>query len=146
MEELRLRCNMYCPCRNCGDLAILLILHRLATKIGIQLKKEKKSTGQCNIQFYPCSATTPKRILEKPIVRYRHTKKWSRVFLTFSSLPYSDRFLESTNCVGMCTNLCKIPCQKFIQDSLGTAVYMSPSKFHLVLSMGQLPERITYNE
>jgi len=44
-EELRLRCNMYCPCRNCGDLAILLILHRLATKIGIQLKKEKKSTG-----------------------------------------------------------------------------------------------------
>ncbi|ONM27082.1 Beta-carotene isomerase D27 chloroplastic [Zea mays] len=49
------------------------------------------------------------------------------------------RFLESTNCVGMCTNLCKIPCQRFIQDSLGTAVYMSPSKFfphlRLVLSM-----------
>ncbi|KAL6841606.1 hypothetical protein ACP4OV_028545 [Aristida adscensionis] len=39
------------------------------------------------------------------------------------------RFLESTNCVGMCTNLCKIPCQKFIQDSLGTAVYMSPNDF-----------------
>lgn len=37
------------------------------------------------------------------------------------------RFLESTNCVGMCTNLCKIPCQKFIQDSLGTPVYMSPN-------------------
>ncbi|XP_072151887.1 beta-carotene isomerase D27, chloroplastic isoform X1 [Setaria viridis] len=37
------------------------------------------------------------------------------------------RFLESTNCVGMCTNLCKIPCEKFIQDSLGTAVYMSPN-------------------
>ncbi|NP_001144840.1 Beta-carotene isomerase D27, chloroplastic precursor [Zea mays] len=37
------------------------------------------------------------------------------------------RFLESTNCVGMCTNLCKIPCQRFIQDSLGTAVYMSPN-------------------
>ncbi|CAL4987169.1 unnamed protein product [Urochloa decumbens] len=37
------------------------------------------------------------------------------------------RFLESTNCVGMCTNLCKIPCQKFIQGSLGTAVYMSPN-------------------
>ncbi|KAG2562922.1 beta-carotene isomerase D27, chloroplastic-like isoform X2 [Panicum virgatum] len=37
------------------------------------------------------------------------------------------RFLESTNCVGMCTNLCKIPCQTFIQDSLGTAVYMSPN-------------------
>lgn len=51
------------------------------------------------------------------------------VFLTFPSYLYSGRFLESTNCVGMCTNLCKIPCQKFIQDSLGTAVYMSPSKF-----------------
>nr|CAB3491883.1 unnamed protein product [Digitaria exilis] len=36
-------------------------------------------------------------------------------------------FLESTNCVGMCTNLCKIPCQNFIKDSLGTAVYMSPN-------------------
>ncbi|PWZ36894.1 Beta-carotene isomerase D27, chloroplastic [Zea mays] len=44
-------------------------------------------------------------------------------------LPLARRtiFLESTNCVGMCTNLCKIPCQRFIQDSLGTAVYMSPN-------------------
>ncbi|KAG6537820.1 hypothetical protein ZIOFF_002919 [Zingiber officinale] len=38
-------------------------------------------------------------------------------------------FLESTNCVGMCTNLCKIPCQSFIQDSLGMPVYMNPSIF-----------------
>ncbi|CAL9146999.1 unnamed protein product [Musa hybrid cultivar] len=37
------------------------------------------------------------------------------------------RFLENTNCVGMCTNLCKIPSQKFIQDSLGMPVYMVPS-------------------
>ncbi|XP_042409638.1 beta-carotene isomerase D27, chloroplastic-like [Zingiber officinale] len=37
------------------------------------------------------------------------------------------RFLESTNCVGMCTNLCKIPCQSFIQDSLGMPVYMNPN-------------------
>ncbi|KAK3120224.1 hypothetical protein QOZ80_9AG0683960 [Eleusine coracana subsp. coracana] len=37
------------------------------------------------------------------------------------------RFLESTNCVGMCTNLCKIPCQKFIRDSFGMPVYMSPN-------------------
>uniref|UniRef100_A0A0A9FRZ3 Beta-carotene isomerase D27-like C-terminal domain-containing protein n=1 Tax=Arundo donax TaxID=35708 RepID=A0A0A9FRZ3_ARUDO len=27
----------------------------------------------------------------------------------------------------MCTNLCKIPCQKFIQDSFGMPVYMSPN-------------------
>ncbi|KAM0880411.1 hypothetical protein ACQ4PT_033597 [Festuca glaucescens] len=37
------------------------------------------------------------------------------------------RFLESTNCVGMCTNLCKIPSQKFMQESLGVSVYMSPN-------------------
>ncbi|XP_072973620.1 beta-carotene isomerase D27, chloroplastic [Typha angustifolia] len=37
------------------------------------------------------------------------------------------RFLESTNCVGMCTNMCKIPCQKFIQDSLGMPVNMVPN-------------------
>ncbi|XP_074587128.1 beta-carotene isomerase D27, chloroplastic-like [Curcuma longa] len=37
------------------------------------------------------------------------------------------RFLESTNCVGMCTNLCKIPSQSFIQDSLGMPVYMNPN-------------------
>ncbi|KAJ8465483.1 hypothetical protein OPV22_028035 [Ensete ventricosum] len=37
------------------------------------------------------------------------------------------RFLESTNCVGMCTNLCKVPSQQFIQDSLGMPVYMAPN-------------------
>ncbi|XP_078171918.1 beta-carotene isomerase D27-like protein [Carex rostrata] len=37
------------------------------------------------------------------------------------------RFLENTQCVGMCTNLCKIPCQKFIYDSLGMPVYMLPN-------------------
>ncbi|GJN25251.1 hypothetical protein PR202_gb13052 [Eleusine coracana subsp. coracana] len=37
------------------------------------------------------------------------------------------RFLESTNCVGMCTNLCKTPCQTFIRDSFGMPVYMSPN-------------------
>ncbi|KAJ3675605.1 hypothetical protein LUZ60_004647 [Juncus effusus] len=37
------------------------------------------------------------------------------------------RFLESTKCVGTCTNMCKIPCQKFIHDSLGMPVYMIPN-------------------
>nr|UXN85562.1 D27 isomerase [Crocus sativus] len=37
------------------------------------------------------------------------------------------RFLESTNCVGLCTNLCKMPSQKFIQDSLGMPLYMVPN-------------------
>lgn len=38
------------------------------------------------------------------------------------------RFLEESNCVGMCLNLCKNPCQKFIKDSLGMPVNMVPSK------------------
>ncbi|XP_020225065.1 beta-carotene isomerase D27, chloroplastic isoform X3 [Cajanus cajan] len=37
------------------------------------------------------------------------------------------RFLEETNCVGMCINLCKMPSQKFIKDSLGMSVNMVPN-------------------
>ncbi|EXB26555.1 hypothetical protein L484_012546 [Morus notabilis] len=37
------------------------------------------------------------------------------------------RFLEQTNCVGMCSNLCKIPSQTFIKDSLGVPVNMVPN-------------------
>ncbi|MFS8033487.1 putative beta-carotene isomerase [Helianthus anomalus] len=38
------------------------------------------------------------------------------------------RFLESSNCAGMCTNLCKIPSQEFIKNSFGIPVNMVPSK------------------
>uniref|UniRef100_A0A7N0U0V8 Beta-carotene isomerase D27-like C-terminal domain-containing protein n=1 Tax=Kalanchoe fedtschenkoi TaxID=63787 RepID=A0A7N0U0V8_KALFE len=37
------------------------------------------------------------------------------------------RFLQESNCVGMCTNLCKFPSQAFIKDSLGMPVNMVPS-------------------
>ncbi|WCJ21613.1 Beta-carotene isomerase D27 chloroplastic [Euphorbia peplus] len=37
------------------------------------------------------------------------------------------RFLEETNCVGMCTNLCMIPSQTFIKNSLGVPVNMVPN-------------------
>ncbi|KAL2663904.1 hypothetical protein AAZV13_02G128500 [Glycine max] len=37
------------------------------------------------------------------------------------------RFLEETNCVGMCINLCKLPSQSFIKDSLGMSVNMVPN-------------------
>eukprot|EP00257_Ricinus_communis_P017414 XP_015575846.2 beta-carotene isomerase D27, chloroplastic [Ricinus communis] len=37
------------------------------------------------------------------------------------------RFLEETNCVGMCTNLCKVPTQTFIKQSLGMPVNMVPN-------------------
>ncbi|OWM75212.1 hypothetical protein CDL15_Pgr023733 [Punica granatum] len=37
------------------------------------------------------------------------------------------RFLEESNCVGMCLNLCKVPSQTFIKDSLGMPVDMVPN-------------------
>ncbi|BFG43075.1 beta-carotene isomerase D27 chloroplastic [Prunus yedoensis var. nudiflora] len=37
------------------------------------------------------------------------------------------RFLEETNCVGMCINMCKMPSQSFIKSSLGTPVNMVPN-------------------
>ncbi|CAN1270858.1 Beta-carotene isomerase D27, chloroplastic [Linum perenne] len=37
------------------------------------------------------------------------------------------RFLEQSNCVGMCSNLCKVPSQTFIQASLGLPVNMVPN-------------------
>lgn len=45
---------------------------------------------------------------------------------------YFCRFLEETNCVGMCTNLCKMPSQLFIKDTLGISVNMVPSKYKLI--------------
>ncbi|KAL3827999.1 hypothetical protein ACJIZ3_016801 [Penstemon smallii] len=37
------------------------------------------------------------------------------------------RFLEESNCVGMCTNLCKMPSQMFIKDYLGIPINMVPN-------------------
>ncbi|KAF9606033.1 hypothetical protein IFM89_022159 [Coptis chinensis] len=37
------------------------------------------------------------------------------------------RFMEGTNCVGMCINLCKMPSQKFIKNSFGMSVNMVPN-------------------
>ncbi|KAK7260781.1 hypothetical protein RIF29_27079 [Crotalaria pallida] len=37
------------------------------------------------------------------------------------------RFLEETNCVGLCINLCKMPSQSFVKDSLGMPLNMVPN-------------------
>ncbi|KAL4558729.1 hypothetical protein LXL04_036931 [Taraxacum kok-saghyz] len=37
------------------------------------------------------------------------------------------RFLEQGNCVGMCTNLCKMPTQEFIKKKFGIPVNMVPN-------------------
>ncbi|CAA7056136.1 unnamed protein product [Microthlaspi erraticum] len=54
------------------------------------------------------------------------------------------RFLEQTNCVGMCTHLCKIPSQIFIKKSLGMPIYMKPDFDDLSCEMmfGQDPPEI----
>ncbi|PIN12845.1 Beta-carotene isomerase [Handroanthus impetiginosus] len=49
------------------------------------------------------------------------------------------RFLEGTNCVGMCTNLCKMPSQAFIKDSLGMPINMVPSKHFTLCLVLALP-------
>ncbi|XVE77838.1 hypothetical protein DITRI_Ditri13aG0095200 [Diplodiscus trichospermus] len=37
------------------------------------------------------------------------------------------RFLEQSNCVGMCINLCKMPSQAFLKEALGMPVNMVPN-------------------
>ncbi|KAI3678875.1 hypothetical protein L6452_38179 [Arctium lappa] len=37
------------------------------------------------------------------------------------------RFLEEANCIGMCTNLCKMPSQEFMKNNFGTPVNMVPN-------------------
>ncbi|KAK9075332.1 hypothetical protein SSX86_003655 [Deinandra increscens subsp. villosa] len=37
------------------------------------------------------------------------------------------RFLEEANCVGMCTNLCKMPTQEFMKKNFGIPVNMVPN-------------------
>uniref|UniRef100_A0A6N2KM60 Beta-carotene isomerase D27-like C-terminal domain-containing protein n=1 Tax=Salix viminalis TaxID=40686 RepID=A0A6N2KM60_SALVM len=55
------------------------------------------------------------------------------------------RFLEETDCVGMCTNLCKVPSQTFIKHSFGIPVNMVPDFDDMSCEMiyGQEPPKIT---
>ncbi|KAL9358807.1 hypothetical protein Peur_046930 [Populus x canadensis] len=55
------------------------------------------------------------------------------------------RFLEETDCIGMCTNLCKVPSQTFIKHSFGMPVNMVPNFDDMSCEMiyGQEPPAIT---
>ncbi|RDX68689.1 Beta-carotene isomerase D27, chloroplastic, partial [Mucuna pruriens] len=57
------------------------------------------------------------------------------------------RFLEETNCVGMCINLCKLPSQSFIKDSLGMSVNMVPNfdDMSCEIIFGQDPPESTHD-
>jgi beta-carotene isomerase len=45
------------------------------------------------------------------------------------------RVLESTNCAGICINMCKIPCQQFIKQYLGTSATLTPNFEDMSCSM-----------
>lgn len=51
------------------------------------------------------------------------------------------RYLESSNCVGMCVNMCKVPTQDFFTNSLGVPVTMTPNFEDMSCEMvyGQAP-------
>lgn len=51
------------------------------------------------------------------------------------------RYLESSNCVGMCVNLCKIPSERFIKQEFGADVTMVPNFEDMSCDMiyGQVP-------
>ncbi|CAK9233882.1 unnamed protein product [Sphagnum troendelagicum] len=51
------------------------------------------------------------------------------------------RFLESSSCVGMCVNLCKLPTQDFITNEFGMPITMTPNFEDMSCEMvyGQLP-------
>ena len=51
------------------------------------------------------------------------------------------RYLENSGCVGMCTNMCKIPTQKFFLDQFGLPLTMNPDFETLECEMifGQAP-------
>eukprot|EP00953_Heterococcus_sp_UTEX-ZZ885_P034666 17932-Heterococcus_DN1.PRE.2 len=51
------------------------------------------------------------------------------------------RFLEETNCKGLCTNMCKLPTEKFFRETLGLDMTMKPDydTFECKLSFGLTP-------
>ncbi|KAK9281248.1 hypothetical protein L1049_004144 [Liquidambar formosana] len=69
------------------------------------------------------------------------------------SLASRTLFLQESNCVGMCSNLCMIPSQTFIKDSLGMPLNMVPnfddmscemisSKLHSLAQHGKVHTRL----
>ncbi|KAG5055329.1 hypothetical protein JHK85_007839 [Glycine max] len=71
------------------------------------------------------------RAFPKPILSLIKTllppSKLSREYFAVFTTLFFAWFLEETNCVGMCINLCKMPSQSFIKDTLGMPVNMVPN-------------------
>lgn len=58
------------------------------------------------------------------------------------------RYLENSGCVGMCTNMCKIPTQRFFTDMFGLPLTMNPNFETLECDMifGQAPKPLEEDE
>lgn len=51
------------------------------------------------------------------------------------------RFLEETNCKGLCVHMCKLPTERFFKDTLGLDMTMTPDleTYECRLSYGMTP-------
>ncbi|KAK8506199.1 hypothetical protein V6N11_059792 [Hibiscus sabdariffa] len=90
------------------------------------MSKKFDTKTQQELVIQALDSAIPKLILDMASLYCRNTSPPSPL----CSLPGSSdllRFLEQSNCVGMCINLCKMPSQAFIKDALGTPVSMVPN-------------------
>ena len=58
------------------------------------------------------------------------------------------RYLEESQCVGMCMNMCKLPTQKFFTDDFGIPMTMVPNfeDYSCEMTFGQIPPDVTTEE
>ncbi len=58
------------------------------------------------------------------------------------------RYLEESQCVGMCMNMCKLPTQKFFSEDFGIPMTMVPNfeDYSCEMTFGQIPPDVTTEE
>jgi len=58
------------------------------------------------------------------------------------------RFLEETNCKGLCLHMCKLPTQQFFKETLGLDMTMTPDyeTYECRLSFGMVPKPVEEDE
>jgi hypothetical protein len=78
----------------------------------------------------------PSSVKEVEVVFNGNVEKWN------SGVQIKKcRYLESSGCVGMCTNMCKLPTQQFFTETFGLPLTMNPNFEDLSCEMifGQAP-------
>eukprot|EP01018_Ginkgo_biloba_P019522 Gb_02232 [translate_table: standard] len=87
--------------------------------------------GPCEVKETEIDGVKQRSVVHIKKCRFKFLKVYGRAskFCSWvnSGSGFCYRFLESTNCVGMCVNLCKIPTQQFIAQDLGAPVTMTPN-------------------